>query len=435
MGQPQHSLLTRQLKRYFGDTQAPTSIAPEFIAAVNEAYQQFDNDYRLLERSLELTSQELRHANSEMRAVFERLVNSSPDGILAFDTEYRYLVWNPSVERIFGLRATEALGRQATDIFPDFVINGEETFYTAALNGYSTVAADRSYILPGSNEQAFFEGYYSPLFNEAGTIIGGLAVIRDITERKRFESELQRAKEEAEAASRAKTSFLANMSHELRTPLTAIIGYSELLLYSSAKRNFAETFEDINKILGASKHLLALINDVLDLSKIEAGRIELYAQTFSLTALLEGVLINIAPLAEKNNNQLQIELPRRLGFMHTDQTKLRQTLLNLLGNACKFTHSGSIIMTVSREMREGVDWVIFTITDTGIGIGAEQFGYLFQPFVQGDASTTRRYGGTGLGLAISRRFCQAMGGDIDVNSEAGEGSTFIVRLPAYLPNT
>ncbi|HNP71453.1 MAG TPA: ATP-binding protein [Kouleothrix sp.] len=428
-----HSLLKRQLKRHFGPDEAITPEWRAFVAAVNQAYRQFDDDRRLLERSLELTSQELIGANSEMRVVFERLINSSADGILAFDTQCRYLVWNPAIEQLFGQRAADALGRRAADVLPNFVASGEDLLYQAALAGHTTVAADRRYTLPGSEQPGFFEGYYSPLFNESGTIIGGLAIIRDITERKRVEAELQRAKEAAEEASRAKSAFLANMSHELRTPLTAIIGYSELLLRESDGLGHAEMLGDLGKILSAGKHLLSLINDVLDFSKIEAGRVQLDLQTFDLAPLVDDVVTTMRPLAAENANFLRVELGAGLGAMHSDQLKIRQTLMNLLSNACKFTRCGAIVVTGEREIVDGAPWVRLTVADTGIGISEAQLGMLFQPFVQGDASTTRRYGGSGLGLAISQRFCQYMGGEITVKSALGQGAAFTVRLPAVLP--
>lgn len=428
-----HSLLKRQIRRHLAGAEAIPAEWRSFVAAVNQAYRQFDDDRRLLERSLDLTSQELLHANSEMRAVFERLINSSADGILAFDSQCRYVVWNPGMERIFGLSAHQTLGQRAADVFPSFEASGEDQVYQAALAGRAMVDHNRQYRLPGSEQPSFFEGYYSPLFNESGTIIGGMAIIRDITERKRAERELQRAKEAAEAASRAKSTFLANMSHELRTPLTAIIGYSELLQKESEGLAHNVIVADLDKIVAAGKHLLSLINDVLDLSKIEAGRIELNRETFDLATLLDDVVATIGPLTTRSGNRLRVELSGEIGAMHADQMKVRQTLLNLLSNACKFTDRGTITLRAAREAVGGAEWVRFIVADTGIGMSDGQLRELFQPFVQGDASTTRRYGGSGLGLAISQRFCQLMGGEINVVSTIGQGSTFTVRLPASQP--
>jgi PAS domain S-box-containing protein len=425
-----HSLLRRQLKRYFRD---PEAIPPEwraFVDAVNDAYHQSDTDRGMLERSLELTSQELLQAYSEMRAVFERLISSSVDGILAFDRDCCYIVWNPGMERLTGLKAPDTLGKCAFDIFPHLQETGEARFYREALAGNSVVARDRPYIVSGSGQQGFFEGHFSPLLNEAGEIIGGLAIIRDISERKRTEVELYKAKEAAEAANRAKSAFLANMSHELRTPLTAIIGYSDLMQEEINDPGYTDFVPDLARIQAAGKHLLALINDVLDLSKIEAGKVDLHLETFDVADLIDDVVATIGPLVGKNANTLLIERAGDLGLIYADQTKVRQSLLNLLSNACKFTKQGTITLTATRETLDGNDWLVFAVADTGIGISAEQIGHLFQAFMQGDTSTTRKYGGSGLGLAISSRFCQMMGGQISVASVVGQGTTFTMRLPA-----
>jgi PAS domain S-box-containing protein len=430
-----HSLLRRQLKRYFGDPDAIPASWHGFIAAVNDAYHQSDTDRGMLERSLELTSQELLLANSEMRAVFARLISSSVDGILAFDRTYCYTVWNPGMERISGIKATAALGKYAFNVFPLLEETGENRFYMEALAGRTVVAKDRPYIVPETGEHSFFEGHYSPLLKESGEIIGGLAIIRDISDRKRAEAELHEAKAAAEAANHAKSAFLANMSHELRTPLTSILGYSELIEQEATHLGFTHCRPDLTRIQAAGRHLLALINEVLDLSKIEAGKMDLYLETFAVAPLIEDVVTSIHPLVMKNANQLSVSCASDLGVLHTDQTKVRQVLLNLLSNACKFTERGAITLTVTRTPWDGREWISFTVADTGIGISGEQMQNLFQPFTQGPSSTTRLYGGSGLGLAISYRFCQLMGGDMSVASTAGQGATFTMRLPIHvLPN-
>ncbi len=252
----------------------------------------------------------------------------------------------------------------------------------------------------------------------------------EIAERKRAEIALQEALHKAESASRAKSTFLANMSHELRTPLNAIIGYSEILQEEALESGLKEIIPDTKKIYNAGKHLLTLINDILDLSKIEAGRMELYLENFDLGNLIEEVVATLHPLVEKNHNQLQVSCSDNLGVMYADLTKVRQILFNLLSNALKFTEGGTVVLSATRKPVGDSDWVYLQVSDTGIGMSAEQQYGLFQPFIQGDASTTRKYGGTGLGLAISRLFCQMMGGDITVESRLGVGSTFTVHLKA-----
>ena len=252
----------------------------------------------------------------------------------------------------------------------------------------------------------------------------------EIADRKRAEIALQEALHKAEAASRAKSTFLANMSHELRTPLNAIIGYSEILEEIAIDDGLKYLIPDIHKIYGAGRHLLTLINDILDLSKIEAGRMELYLESFDLGNLIEEVVATLHPLVEKNRNQLQVSCSPNLGVMYADLTKVRQILFNLLSNALKFTEAGTVLLSATREQAGSGDWIYLRVADTGIGVSAGQQQGLFEPFIQGDASTTRKYGGTGLGLAISHLFCQIMGGDITLESELGVGSTFTVHLKA-----
>jgi signal transduction histidine kinase len=239
--------------------------------------------------------------------------------------------------------------------------------------------------------------------------------------------DLGRLYQQLELASQHKSQFLANMSHELRTPLNAIIGVTEM------QREDAEAakqdVEPFDRVLGASRHLLALINDILDLSKIEAGRMELHLETFPLVPVIEDVAKTIEPMASKNGNRLVIDCPADLGTIHADQTRLRQSLLNLASNANKFTEKGTLSIAAHQGKENGCDWITLAVTDTGIGMTPEQMGKLFQEFAQASSSTASKYGGTGLGLVISRRFCQMMGGDITVDSDPGRGSTFTIRVP------
>ena len=244
--------------------------------------------------------------------------------------------------------------------------------------------------------------------------------------------ELKQAMEAAEEASSAKSGFLANMSHELRTPMNAIIGYSEMLMEDAEDDGNQAAVDDLKKIHGAGTHLLSLINDVLDLSKIEAGKMELYLETFEVASLVEGVVSTIDALVKKNANRLEVEVDRSLGEMHADITKVRQALFNLLSNAAKFTHEGEIGLSVHAEEIDGEPWIRMAVSDSGIGIRPDKIDQVFEEFSQADDSTTRDYGGTGLGLPISRRFCRMMGGDIAVESTVGEGSTFTIRLPVVV---
>jgi signal transduction histidine kinase len=239
----------------------------------------------------------------------------------------------------------------------------------------------------------------------------------------------------AEDASRAKSAFLANMSHELRTPLNAIIGYSEMLQEDAQDRGRDDVVADLGKIQMAGKHLLGLINDVLDLSKVEAGRMEVTGEAFPPAAIVEDVLATVKPLALRNSNRLEASGLDGLGTVWSDPTRVRQILINLVGNACKFTERGTIAITGRRRHAESGDWIELRVTDSGIGMTPDQVGRLFQEFTQADTSTTRKYGGTGLGLALSQKLARLLGGHIDVESAPASGSSFTLTIPATLPGT
>jgi signal transduction histidine kinase len=267
---------------------------------------------------------------------------------------------------------------------------------------------------------------YEPLLDfmaQIGTQLGR------VVERTRAQEHLLDAKERAEAATEAKSSFLANMSHELRTPLNVILGVAELMQEDAEEQDLEDFLEPLEHVSREGKHLLHLINEILDLSKIEAGKLEIRPEDFDIATLMQGAEVAAQPLADKNGNQLVVHCPEDIGVMHADPLRVRQIILNLLSNACKFTEQGEITLDASRERADGADWLKITVADTGIGMTPEQTEKLFQEFTQADASTSRKYGGTGLGLAISRRLCHLLGGDIGLTSAPDEGTTFTVRLP------
>ena len=253
---------------------------------------------------------------------------------------------------------------------------------------------------------------------------------QEVAYRRLAEESLVVAKEEAERAARAKSDFIANISHEFRTPLNAILGYCEILQYETKKFNRPDIIEDLKSIEVSGRHLLVLFNDILDFSKIQAGKMDLNLEDFKVLSLVEDVMSTIRPLARKNRNTISVTSQGNVRTMFSDSGRVRQVLLNLLGNACKFTEDGSVSLKVSSETMDQTEWLTFSVSDTGIGISQKMITQLFKEYTQAENSTARKYGGTGLGLAISRRLCQMLGGDITVKSEPGKGTVFIAKLPA-----
>jgi PAS domain S-box-containing protein len=359
-------------------------------------------------------------AAQEQKQYFAELVANSPVAIVTLDVRHNVVECNPAFETLYGYTATEVVGHNLDDLIATEATRSEAVAYTEqALASRPVHVISQRRRKDGTLVDVEVLGV--PVVVN-GRRVGLMALYHDITE-------LLRARRDAEAANTAKSQFLASMSHELRTPLNAIIGYSEMLQEDATDRGDTTPLPDLQKIHSAGKHLLALINDVLDLSKIEAGKMQLFVETFEVAPLVEQVATTVRPLVDKNANRLEVRCAPDVGTMHSDATRVRQVLLNLLSNASKFTEHGVITLGVDRT---GPD-VVFCVRDTGIGMTPEQLGRLFEAFSQAEASTAAKYGGTGLGLAISRRFCQLMGGELTVKSEAGTGSTFTVQLPAEAP--
>ncbi|MEB3829018.1 MASE1 domain-containing protein [Phormidium sp. CCY1219] len=381
---------------------------------------------------------------------FSKAFQASPLGIsITTRTEGRFLDVNESLLRLLGYSRQEVLGQTSAQLGLWLTEGSSRSEAMEILNQNGSVSNLEIKFRTKSGDIRDGSLSMEPIEIEGQQCI--LTMIGDITERKRAD-EFRKAKEAAEAANYAKSAFLANMSHELRTPLNAIIGYSEILQEDAQDLGQEDFIPDLQKIHGAGKQLLALISDILDLSKIEAGRMSLEVDAFEIRTIIWEVVSTIEPAIDKNANTLELNCPEAIGQMSTDMTKLRQILLNLLSNAAKFTHGGQITLTVKRQNTlpteatcanhlhpsppssdsPGLEWIVFQVTDTGIGMNAEQLAQVFQPFTQADASTTRKYGGTGLGLTISQKFCQMMGGDISVASELDRGSKFTIWLPAMV---
>jgi len=352
------------------------------------------------------------------------IIRNMKDTLIVVDRNEKIRTVNRALRRLLGYTEAELVDQPFS-----FICTGipEEALKTkSAMGAFETIYRSKD---GREIPMSFSTGI---LKSADGTASGMIAVAQDITARKRQEQELQEAKVAAEAANATKSQFLATMSHELRTPLNAIIGYTEMMQEEAEDNGHDEYVPDLKKVHSSAKHLLALINDVLDLSKIEAGKMDLYLETVEVKPLIDDVVAVVAPLVDKKANRLSLSLGPNLGSIHADVTKVRQSLFNLLSNASKFTEKGTITLDICRIWQEGSEIFRFEVADTGIGMNKEQLGRMFQAFTQADASTTRKFGGTGLGLVISRNFCQMMGGDITVESEEGKGTKFTITLPAVV---
>src|ERR1035437_4174763 len=395
----------------------------QMVEAIN-VFRKNTIEMRAMEiENLETEKKNLREIG-EARARLTDAIETISEGFSLYDADDKLVIFNSKYKTLFSAHAD--------------VIEPGTTFETIA-----RTAAERGKIdnTDGSHEAWMAERtaqHKAPTsahiqhrsdgrwiqVSERKTAEGGVvATYADITELKQREAELAAARDAADAANQTKSSFLANMSHELRTPINAIIGYSEILQEDAADKNDNEPIEDLQKIESAGRHLLGLINNILDLSKIEAGKMDVFIEAVDIQALINEVLSIVKPLTDKDENVIEVICPVDIGSFRSDQTKVKQCLLNLLSNANKFTSKGTLTLTVARE---GGFQVRFGVSDTGVGMTEEQLARLFQAFSQADASTTKHFGGTGLGLAITKHFCTMLGGDVTVESTPGKGSTFII---------
>ncbi|MEI7769675.1 MAG: ATP-binding protein [Chloroflexales bacterium] len=395
-----------------------------------------DSELGVVARSLSDLSAEWALSGLYRQAIVEYAV----DGIMIIDERDAITTFNPAAEHMFGYAAAEIVGQPISCLIPD-----------PLHRQYKLISIGNEIIGRRKDGSVFPMDLSSGLLTLERRRLY-VVILRDATRRKQAEDELQRARDAAEAASRSKSTFLANMSHELRTPLNAIIGYSELLIEDAADVERDSLESDLRRIHRAGTHLLGLISDILDISKIEAGKMDLRYEYFSLAPMLSDVELTVAPLASQNGNRFEISYDGQPTSLFADPVRVRQILINLLGNACKFTSQGTITLRVysvadwrwpildtsATALRPPINSlqpaIAFEVADTGIGMTADQLARLFHPFTQADDSTTRRYGGTGLGLALTRYFCQMMGGVVDVVSAPGEGSVFTVRLPLREPD-
>ena len=381
-------------------------------------------DARQRARVGEAQADDLLREATAARRYADNVLSSMAESLVVLDARGIIQTVNKAATTLLGHDAEVLIGRPFTAILPDY--GSQISDHRPQHDPIERVYQHRD----GQPVPVLLTR--SPLRDEQGRTIGSVCVASDITQLKHAERSLRDAKQVAEEASLAKSRFLANMSHELRTPLNAVIGYAEMLLEESDERGLRSSADELRKVQFAGKHLLGLISDILDLSKIEAGRMDIHLETFDVADMIDTVLGTVGPMIAKNGNQISIVCPPSIGFIHADLTKIRQILLNLLSNAAKFTERGTVRLGVARH-NAGTPRLVFTIADTGIGMTQGQVAQLFQAFSQADPSTSRRFGGTGLGLAISKAFTDMLGGTIEVQSKLGNGTIFIVRLPFVDP--
>lgn len=402
-----------------------------------------------LDRDVTTSTQLFRQITADLDAIITRIGDSSADGLMRARQQLRVVSEQSTIALVLtGIMALSITVLAAIQL--NRRIMEPLSQLTRAAQRIGRGELERPVERFGRDEFGTLAVAFNDMAAELRELIGSLEqrvtdrtqlLEAELSERRRVESELQQAKEVAEVANRAKSAFLANMSHELRTPLNAIIGYSEMLQEEATDLGQEELVPDTQKIQAAGKHLLYLINDILDLSKIEAGKMELTPELFEINAMVHEVKLTVAPLMQKHRNTLVLDSPETIGSLYADETRVRQMLLNLLSNASKFTENGLVTLKIQRFEAGEVQYpeldqqptILFEVTDTGIGMTQEQISRLFQSFTQADSSTTRKYGGTGLGLTITRRFAEMMGGIVGVKSTPGQGSTFSIWLPVATP--
>ena len=408
------------------DVAAATSGTDE-IAAMGRAVEVFRHNAIELDRLLAEQQDQaarlervVRERTAELQVTFDNMEH----GVLMFDRESKLAAWNRQVLGMLDLPESFAAGKPHFGDFLRFLAKAGE-YRTDDSNAYVERLLARSsdtYTMERIRPDGrILEIRHRPI-REGGFVV----IYSDITERRHHEEALSAALHHAETMSRTKSTFLANMSHELRTPLNAIIGYSGILQEDANDKGDTEPVGDLRKIEGAGRHLLGMIDNILDLSKIEAGKMDVFIEEVDLGALVDEVVSIVKPLADKNDNAIEVVCPTDIGSFRSDRAKVEQALLNLLSNACKFTHKGTVTLALAREAGSRIS---FRVSDTGLGMTTAQLGKLFQAFSQVDASSTKRFGGTGLGLAITKHFCAMLGGDVTVESTPGVGSTFTMTLP------
>ncbi len=487
--QKRHRVLQRQLRRLgIKDPSAAPSADQwaDFLTRVSRTYAGHEEDRYLLERSLEISSHEMQELYEQLRRAsdsriaaerdrLESVLAAIGDGLCVLDQQGRIVSMNPAASVLLGRPEEELLGSLVLSYFsltstvadreqsaqhpgglpvdtllaPLYDEGGADTIedihellrqedlkdpLKAVLHARS-LRFERARLIRSPADTVPVSCKLDPLVQH-GEVTGVVFMFRDMTLERSFENKLHNlttrlrtARDAALDASHTKSSFLATMSHELRTPLNAILGYSDLIEEAAEDYDAELLRQDIGRIQAAGEHLLQLINDILDISKIEAGKMEVLREPFAVAEIIRSVTDTVRPLMERNGNHFVLDSSPTLGIIETDRTKLRQTLLNLLSNAAKFTKSGTCILKVRKLRTDMASWIRFDVRDTGIGIAPDKLDSLFEAFTQAESSTAKNFGGTGLGLAISRHFCNMLGGDISVVSEYGKGSTFTVVLP------